>query len=134
MMRPLLFAASIMAVAASSDCPGQPRQITAPCGIGFNCDSTSTTVAAVQLGPFPTTLAVGQSAVLPAVAVDQFGDTVTSAVFTYSSADTTIATISAAGLATARAAGSDVLTAASNGFQASTTLVVVDSGLLARRQ
>ena len=61
MMRPLLFAASVMAVAASSDCPGQPRQLTAPCGIGFSCDSTATNVAAIVLGEFPTTLAVGRA-------------------------------------------------------------------------
>ena len=85
--------------------------------------SGSPTVASVTVSPAVDTLQTGATAQLRAVVRGSAGDTL-AAQPTWTSADTTIAPVSASGLVTARKAGSTTITAATGGHSG-TALVTV---------
>jgi len=72
-------------------------------------------VAAVTVSPGSAALTVGQSASLAAVATDANGNTLAGRTITWSSANTSIATVSGAGLVKAIGAGTTTITATSEG-------------------
>lgn len=76
---------------------------------------TVTPVAAVTISPASAALDVGQSAALTAVTTDASGNTLSGRTITWSSANASIATVSAAGLVTAVGAGTTSISATSEG-------------------
>jgi len=66
----------------------------------------------VTVSPAAVTIKVDSTTALSAVAKDSLGTTVSTAVITWSSSDTTVATVSAAGVVTGRKAGSAAVMAA----------------------
>ncbi|MBK8248089.1 MAG: Ig-like domain-containing protein [Gemmatimonadetes bacterium] len=85
---------------------------------------TATSVARVVLTPAALQLVIGSSAGLAATAQDSAGVTLQGKSFTYTSSAPSVATVSGAGLVTALATGTAVITAASEGKQASATVTV----------
>jgi uncharacterized protein YjdB len=62
-------------------------------------------ISSVTITPTPTSVAVGQTRQLTAVARDALGAIVSGVTFTWASSNTATATVSASGLVTGRAAG-----------------------------
>ena len=81
-------------------------------------------VDSVQVLPPAATLVIGDTARLVAQAFDSAGTSVSAAPFTWTSGNTTAASVSTTGLVTALAAGTSVITATSNGFSGSSTITV----------
>lgn len=84
--------------------------------------TSTSTVASVQTAPVSISLAVGDTARITAVAKDAAGTTIASAPMTWSSKNTSVATVAASGLVTAIAVGTAYVVATSGG--ASDTTVV----------
>lgn len=83
---------------------------------GLSCGGSSSGPQTVITGVVisgPRAVAVGKTAQLSAVALDQNGQTLYGATFEWSSSDNTIATVSSAGVVTGIAAGSAAITARS---------------------
>jgi hypothetical protein len=78
---------------------------------GGNSSGPTTTVIAGVVISGPRNAAVGKTAQLSAVALDQNGQTLYGVTFEWSSSDNTIATVSSAGVVTGIAAGSATITA-----------------------
>jgi len=81
-------------------------------------------VAAVTVSPGSAALDVGQSAPLTAVATDANGNTLTGRTITWSSANTSIATVTAAGLVKGIGAGTTTINATSEGKTGTAQVVV----------
>ena len=81
-------------------------------------------VASVSLSPASTSLVVGQTAQLAVTTKDSAGNVLTGRVVTWASSSTTVATVSATGLVTAKAAGSATITATSEGKSGTATVTV----------
>lgn len=81
-------------------------------------------VASVLVTPAAVTLTVGDTATLSAVARNASGSTLTGATMTWASSDSTVATVSATGRATARRAGSAQITASAGGKSGSASVTV----------
>ncbi|UCF18914.1 MAG: Ig-like domain-containing protein [Gemmatimonadota bacterium] len=98
----------------------------------YGCDEDSTEtvdttvpIASAQLNPEEGTLfALGQTLQLTAVAIDAGGAEVPGAVFTWSSSDESVASVSSAGLVTAVSSGSATITASVDGINAAATIWV----------
>jgi uncharacterized protein YjdB len=82
------------------------------------------TVATVTVSPASASLAVGATQQLSASARDASGTAITGKTFTWSSSNTTVATVSSAGLVTARASGSATVTASVDGKSATASVTV----------
>ena len=85
---------------------------------------TNVPVATVAVTPATSTLAIGGTAQLTATLRDANGNTLTGRTTTWSSSNTTAATVSATGLVTARAAGSATITATSEGKSGTASVTV----------
>ena len=83
-----------------------------------------TPVATVRLSPGNRDLLVGQTAQLSAQTLDAQGNVLTARPVTFSTSNATVATVSNAGLVTALAPGSAIITAASEGKTASSSITV----------
>ena len=81
-------------------------------------------VAAVAVSPGSAALDVGQSASLTAVTTDANGNTLTGRTITWSSANTSIATVTAAGLVKGIGAGTTTINATSEGKTGTAQVVV----------
>lgn len=82
-------------------------------------------VATVQVTPTSTSLFVGRTLQMSALARDADGALLTGRSVTWLSSDPTVATISATGMVTAHTAGSATITATSEGVQGSAALTLV---------
>ena len=84
-------------------------------------------VASVTVSPASSSLVAGQTAQLSVTTKDSAGNVLTGRTITWASSSTTVATVSASGLVTAKAAGSATVTATSEGKSgtASVTVTVV---------
>ena len=83
-----------------------------------------TPVATVRLSPGNRDLLVGQTAQLSAQTLDAQGNVLTGRPVTFSTSNATVATVSNAGLVTALAPGSAIITGASEGKTASSSITV----------
>jgi uncharacterized protein YjdB len=83
-----------------------------------------TPVATVRLTPANRDLLVGQTAQLSAQALDAEGNVLSGRPISFSTSNATVATVSAAGLVTALAPGSAIITAASEGKTSSASITV----------
>jgi uncharacterized protein YjdB len=81
-------------------------------------------VASVTVNPAAASILVGATQPLSAVTKDSAGNTLTGRVVTWSSSNTTVATVSSSGLVTGRAAGSATITATSEGKSGGATITV----------
>ena len=81
-------------------------------------------VASVTVSPASSSLFVGQTAQLSVTTKDSAGNVLTGRAITWASSSTTVATVSATGLVTAKAAGSATLTATSEGKSGTATVTV----------
>lgn len=81
-------------------------------------------VSAVLVTPNDTTLTMGDSVQLAATTLDSKGDTLTGRAVTWSSSDTTIATVSATGVTVAVAPGSVTITAMSESASGTASITV----------
>ncbi len=82
-------------------------------------------VATVTVSPAAATMAVGATQQLSAVTKDSAGNTLTGRVVTWTSDNTTVATVSASGLVTAQAIGAATITATSEGKTATAAITVI---------
>ena len=82
-------------------------------------------VATVTVSPVSATIAVGATRQLAAVTKDSAGNTLTGRVVTWTSNNTTVATVSASGLVTAPVAGSATITATSEGKTGTAAITVI---------
>lgn len=85
---------------------------------------TPTPVASVTLDRTTASIAVGGTVTLTATPRDASGNTLTGRSITWSSNDTTVATVNAGGTVTGKAAGTAKVTATSEGQSASATITV----------
>jgi uncharacterized protein YjdB len=85
------------------------------------------TVASVGVTPASVSLPVGTSTTLSAVAKDSSGAIVSGAPITWTSSNTSVASVSASGVVSALAVGAAVITAASNNGMSGTSSVTVTS-------
>jgi uncharacterized protein YjdB len=83
-------------------------------------------VARVEVRPNPVSLITGDSMPLTVAALDSSGTAVSSANVTWASTDSSVASISALGMLTARKAGAANVTAAVGGVAGSTAVTVAD--------
>src|SRR5438067_13742208 len=83
---------------------------------------TTVPVASVTVTPASGSLYVGQTVQLTATPKDSAGNPLTGRVVTWSSDNTTIATVSTSGLVTGKGAGSATITAASGGKSGTSTI------------
>ena len=90
-----------------------------------NLTITPIPIAAVSVSPDTATLVVGTTRQLTAVGRDASGGVLTGRLVAWASADSMIAKVSPTGLVTARAAGSVVITATSEGKSGTATITVV---------
>ncbi len=86
--------------------------------------TTGVPVALVTVTPASTSLLVGQTAQLSVTTKDSAGNVLTGRTITWASSSTTVATVSAAGLVTAKVAGSATITASSEGKNGTATVTV----------
>ncbi len=86
--------------------------------------TTAVPVALVTVTPASTSLFVGQTTQLSVTTKDSAGNVLTGRTITWASSSTTVATVSAAGLVTAKAAGSGTITATSEGKNGTATVTV----------
>jgi uncharacterized protein YjdB len=94
---------------------GSPFNVSAPAPIP---------VASISVSPTTSTLQIGGTVQLSAVTRDANNNVLTGRLIAWSSANTTIATVSSAGLVTAIAAGTVAVTASSEGQSAPATITV----------
>jgi len=111
------------AIALLAACSSSGTEVTAPCGLGFPCTGRRS-VAQVDLGPFPTTLSVGDTATIIAAAFDSAGAQITGVSFQFASSAADVASVNGTGLVTALAAGSTTISAAAGGQKATAVLFV----------
>lgn len=109
----------LVVVGALAACSGATN-FTAP-----PASRSGTAVAAVVVTPSATSLPVGASVPLRAEAHDAAGGIVAGTTIFWSSSDTTIATVSSAGVATARGIGTARIAASAGGTSAVATITVV---------
>ena len=83
-----------------------------------------TPVASVRLTPSSRDLLVGQTVTLSAQAVDADGNELANRPITFSTSNSSVASVSSAGVVTALAPGSTIITAASEGKNAVSTITV----------
>lgn len=106
---------------------GSARITATAAGVSGSSDITITSstsdVASISVRPSSATILVGDSVRLKATALNSQGDTITSVAFTWSSSNSTIATVSN-GLVQGRAAGSAIITAASGAVKGSAAVTV----------
>jgi len=81
-------------------------------------------VASVDVSPSPLTVTAGQTAQLTATAKNAAGEALAGRAFTWSTADQTIATVSAGGLVSGVKVGSTTITATSEGVHKDVTVTV----------
>jgi hypothetical protein len=86
------------------------------------------TVATVAVSPTSASLAVGGTRQLAATARDASGNTISGKTFSWTSSNTAVATVSASGLVTARAAGSASVRATVDGKSGTSAITVTSSG------
>ncbi|HEV2750216.1 MAG TPA: Ig-like domain-containing protein, partial [Gemmatimonadales bacterium] len=84
-------------------------------------------VASVTVAPASASLQVGQTTQLTATPKDANGNPLTGRVVTWSSNNTTVATVSGSGLVTAKAAGSATITATSEGQSGTSSITVTQA-------
>jgi uncharacterized protein YjdB len=109
--------------------PGAPGQHKIRARAGSVADSSTVTVSTVSVAsltvsPAAASITVGATQQFTAVVVDSAGNPLTGRVVTWSSSNTTIATVNGSGLATANAAGSAAITATSEGKGGGAVLTV----------
>jgi uncharacterized protein YjdB len=85
---------------------------------------TGVPVAAVTVSPASTSLFVGQTAQLAVATKDSAGNVLTGRTISWASSSTTVATVSATGLVTAKAAGLATMAATSEGQRGTATVTV----------
>ena len=85
---------------------------------------TAATVASVTVTPTTATVGIGQTTTLAATLRDAGGNTLTGLTVTWSSSDTTMATVSSGGVVTGVRAGTATITAARDGRSGTATLTV----------
>ena len=116
--------AAVLGAALLLACQGGDSNLsTSPCS-PLPC-TNKPGVAAIQLGVFPGTLVVGDTATLTAAAVDASGDTLDNVTITFSSSTPSVASVSSAGLVTALSIGATSIIARGGGDSASVVLTVV---------
>ena len=86
-------------------------------------------VASVTVSPATTSVAMGQTSQLSAVLRDASGNVLTGRVVSWSSSQTSIATVTSAGVVTGVSAGTATITATSEGQAGSATVSVVSPGV-----
>jgi uncharacterized protein YjdB len=86
--------------------------------------TTGVPVALVTVSPASAGLVVGQTAQLSVVTKDSAGNVLTGRTITWASSSTTVASVSASGLVTARAVGSATITATSEGKSGTAAITV----------
>ena len=106
----LLSAAVVLAAACGSDSPTDPIE--------------PTPVASVTVSPGTANVAVGATVSLSAVTEDADGNTLTGRTVTWSSSNTSVATVSSSGLVTAVAEGDATITATSEGVSGTAMITV----------
>jgi hypothetical protein len=118
-----LLAFVLVAATACSSGSTAPASTTT----GTTGGTTTTPVATVTLSPTGCTLNPAGSCVLTATTKDASGNALSGRTVTWSSATTTVATVSTSGTVTAVAAGSSVITATSEGKTATVTITVTST-------
>ena len=94
--------------------------------------TVATTASAVQVAPADTAIRQGKTYALRSAVVDSFGDSLANAPRTFTSNDTTIATISANGLVLGKAPGVTGLVVHAGALSIGATVSVIDSNVIAR--
>jgi uncharacterized protein YjdB len=94
-----------------------------------NVTVVPTPVAAVTVSPATSSVAIGQTVQLTAVTTDASGNTLTGRVVTWSSHQTSIATVTSAGVVTGVSGGTATITATSEGQAGSATVTVGAPGV-----
>jgi hypothetical protein len=82
------------------------------------------TIDSIVVAPATASKQVGQTQQFTAVAKDASGNTISDVTFTWSSDDTSVATVDSSGLATAKAPGDATITASAGGKSGTATLTV----------
>src|SRR6185436_12611345 len=82
-------------------------------------------VASVSITPTAATLEVGQTEQLAATASDAHGNPLSGRTVTWSSSDTTVATVNATGLVTSVGTGVTTITASSEGHTGTSAITIV---------
>ena len=85
-------------------------------------------VASVEVSPSSTTVQVGNTVQLTATVRDASGNVLTGRAVTWSSSNTSVATVNSGGLVTGRGAGTATMTATSEGQSGTATIQVTDGG------
>lgn len=100
------------------------------CNDGTGGGPVAGPIASVSVAPATATVSIGGTQTLTATARDAAGTAITSATFTWSTADATIATVSASGVVTGVAPGVVVITATSSTFSGTATITVSEPATL----
>ena len=96
------------------------------CGGGSN---SSSTVASITVSPTSGSVSVNGDQTFTATALDSNGQTVTGQTFTWTSSNTTVASITSAGVATGLTAGSSQITASTAGVTSTAATLTVNPAI-----
>lgn len=88
------------------------------------CNSGAPTIQSIQVTPSTASKEVGQTQQFTAVAKDAAGNTISGVTFTWSSSNTSIATVDSSGVAAAVAQGTATITASAGGKSGTATFTV----------
>jgi len=94
-------------------------------GGGKTTSSPPSTVASISVSPSSPSIAVGATQQFSATALDSAGNIIAGVTFTWTSSNTTVATISGTGLATAVSVGTTQITASASGVSSSNDSLTV---------
>jgi hypothetical protein len=111
-------------VAGIAACSSGDGSVTAPDSSVVQRRSSGSTVTKVVVNPSSASGSVGQSAQFSATAYNSAGGVISGVIASWSSADTTIVSITSSGLATAVRAGTTTITATMNGVRGQATATV----------
>lgn len=132
--RPIPLLALLVGVLAITSCKGE--EVCDPtnplCGNGNgNGNGGGTSIASIEVSSaIDTVMAVGRTAQMDATATDTDGATVSpDPTFTWSSTNTSVATVSSSGLVSAAAAGTTDIEASADGVTGSLTMRAVNANL-----
>ena len=95
--------------------------------VATGCEETTEPVADLVLSHTSATVVVGDTLRITAAMYDANGDVLSGRSVSWSSADTTVATVDTEGLVTGMAEGTTTVAATSEGISASTTVTVTPS-------
>lgn len=113
-------AAGLLTILGLAACSTTDQAVTSP----GNTQDSARNIRTVTVTPSSVSGTPGQTGQFSAVVKNQYGTVMTGAVVTWSSSDTSVVTVNASGLATARNAGSASVIAISSGYRGTGAVTV----------